>query len=125
MERWVLCFIQCYFFLFFQVSPCLTRLFVPLSNEQKKISKLYMPNLLQFHQCSYSFIMTRVTPYKEHADSCEEHKYHTTSEKMQVSEWPSRESHSCLLGTQITYGHTNTLITKPTGGERIWGKGIE
>lgn len=35
-----------------------------------------MPDLLQFHQCSYSFLMTVVTLYKEHADPCEEHRRH-------------------------------------------------
>lgn len=69
-----------------------------------------------------------VPPYKEHADPYEghrRHKYHTNSEKMQVTEWPSRESHSCLLGMQITYGHTAMLITKLRGIEKCGGEEIE
>lgn len=120
------CFIKCYFFLFFQVSPCLTMfLFLLLCN--RKISvKLYMPNLLRFHLCSCSFIVIRLTSYKKHADFCKErrrHKYHTNN-KMHTVEQPSRESQSCLLDTQITYGHTNTLITKLGGIEQILGKAL-
>lgn len=113
---------------FCSVSPCLLKFFAPLSNEQKKISKLYMPNLLQCHQCCCSFIITGVTLYKEHDDPCEEYrryKYHTNSEKMQVTEWLTRESHSCLPGMQITYGHTIMLTNKAQGNWTNVGKGTE
>lgn len=123
-----MCFIKHYYFLFFQVSPCLSRFLFPLCNELKNTSKIVHAKLLQFHLCSRSFIMIRVTSYKKHANSCKEHgrhKYHTNSKKMHAVEWPSRESQSCLLDMQIACGHTTTLITKFGAIEQIWGKTLE
>lgn len=97
--------------------------FFPHYAMNRKISvKLHMPNLLQLHLYSCSFIMIRVTSYKNYADSCEEHRrqeYHTNSKKMHVAEWPSRESQSCLFDMQITYSHRAILITKLGRIERI------
>lgn len=65
--------------------------------------------------------MSGVTLYKERADPCEEHSTEGISiaptVRRCITEWPSKESHSCLLAMQITYGHTTTLTTKPTGIE--------
>jgi len=92
---------------------------------RKIAAKLYMPNLLQFHLCSCLVILIRVTSYKKHADSQEEHgrhKHHPNNKKMHIAAWPS--SQSCLPDMQITYGHTATTITKPGGIEQILGKAL-